>query len=157
MSTEAMTLDQALRASEQLSLADQLRLIGLLSERLRQQIDPTQAMLESARPPIAADADSREERAGGERLDITPEAMARTLREQGGRYVVDAQSRPVAVLLTLEEYAHYLDLLDDQEDSQDKDLSGRLALAAVPQTGAARRSLGEYLRQRPPADASLQG
>jgi hypothetical protein len=53
--------------------------------------------------------------------DRTPDTVSKTLREQGGRYVVDTQSRPVAVLLTLEEYEHYLDLLDDEEDSQDED------------------------------------
>jgi PHD/YefM family antitoxin component YafN of YafNO toxin-antitoxin module len=89
--------------------------------------------------------------------DTTPEAVSKTLREQGGRYVVDSLSRPVAVLLTLEEYEHYLDLLDDEEDSQDEDLQARLTLAAVPQTDAERLSLRDYLRQRPPADASLQG
>jgi hypothetical protein len=76
MSTETMTLDQALRASEQLSLSDQLRLISLLSERVRQQVDPTQAtldILESAGlgaeiwQPIDADAYIREERASWER------------------------------------------------------------------------------------------
>ncbi|GAB4532413.1 MAG: hypothetical protein Kow0063_12960 [Anaerolineae bacterium] len=76
MSTETITLDQALRASEQLSLSDQLRLISLLSERLRQQVDPTQSaldILESAGlgaeiwQPIDADAYIREERANWER------------------------------------------------------------------------------------------
>jgi hypothetical protein len=39
MTSEMITLDQALRISEQLSLADQLRLIGLLSESLRHEMD----------------------------------------------------------------------------------------------------------------------
>jgi hypothetical protein len=39
MTSEMITLDQALRISEQLSLTDQLRLIGLLSERLRHEMD----------------------------------------------------------------------------------------------------------------------
>ena len=39
MTTETATLDKALRVSEQLSPADQLRLIGLLSERLRREMD----------------------------------------------------------------------------------------------------------------------
>lgn len=89
--------------------------------------------------------------------DTKTEAVAEKVRELGGRYVVDAQSRPVAVLLTLEEYEHYLDLLDDEEDSHDEDLQARLTLAAVPQADAERLSLRDYLRQRPPADASLQG
>ena len=39
VTTPKVTLDEALRASEQLPLADQLRLIGLLSERLRRALD----------------------------------------------------------------------------------------------------------------------
>lgn len=89
--------------------------------------------------------------------DTTPETISKTLREQGGRYVVDSQNRPVAVLLSLEEYEHYLDLLDDEEDSQDEDLQARLALAAEPSDEAPRLSLHEYLHQRPPADAPIQG
>jgi PHD/YefM family antitoxin component YafN of YafNO toxin-antitoxin module len=92
--------------------------------------------------------------------DRTPDAVSKTLHEQGGRYVVDSMSRPVAVLLTLEEYEHYLDLLDDEEDSQDRELQARLTLAAetaaASQADAERLSLRDYLRQRPPADASLQ-
>jgi PHD/YefM family antitoxin component YafN of YafNO toxin-antitoxin module len=89
--------------------------------------------------------------------DATPEAMSKALREGGARYVVDDQSRPVAVLLTLEEYDHYLDLLDDEEDSQDEDLRARLTLAAEPQADVARLPLREYLDQRPPADGSVPG
>lgn len=54
--------------------------------------------------------------------------LAHTLREQGARYVIGTQGQPVAVLLTLEEYEHYLDLLDDEEDSQDSELAARLVL-----------------------------
>jgi len=39
VTTQKVTLNEALRASEQLPLADQLRLIGLLSERLRRALD----------------------------------------------------------------------------------------------------------------------
>lgn len=39
MTTGTTTLDQALRVSGQLSPADQLRLIGLLSEQLRRELD----------------------------------------------------------------------------------------------------------------------
>jgi hypothetical protein len=39
MASQTITLDAVLYASEQLSLADQLRLISLLSERLRSEID----------------------------------------------------------------------------------------------------------------------
>ena len=60
----------------------------------------------------------------------------RTLRERDTRYVVDTQKQPIAVLLTLEEYEHYLDLLDDEADSQDSELAARLTQAAAqPTTG----------------------
>ena len=58
---------------------------------------------------------------------------AHTLRERGARYVVDTHGQALAVLLTLEEYEHYLDLLDDADeyireaDSQDAELAARLA------------------------------
>ena len=39
MASESITLDEVLGISERLSAADQLRLIGLLSERLRSAID----------------------------------------------------------------------------------------------------------------------
>jgi hypothetical protein len=39
MASKTITLDEVLYASEQLSLADQLRLIGLLSERLRSEVN----------------------------------------------------------------------------------------------------------------------
>ncbi len=39
MTAQSASLDVALHISEQLSLADQLRLIGLLSERVRQQVE----------------------------------------------------------------------------------------------------------------------
>jgi hypothetical protein len=39
MASQTVTLDAVLYASEQLSLADQLRLISLLSERLRSEVD----------------------------------------------------------------------------------------------------------------------
>ncbi|RLF32109.1 MAG: hypothetical protein DRN07_05755, partial [Thermoplasmata archaeon] len=35
--------------------------------------------------------------------------LVHTLREHGARYVVGAQGQAIAVLLTLEEYEHYLD------------------------------------------------
>jgi hypothetical protein len=39
MTISSLSLDEAMQISEQLSPADQLRLIGLLSERLRQRIE----------------------------------------------------------------------------------------------------------------------
>jgi PHD/YefM family antitoxin component YafN of YafNO toxin-antitoxin module len=57
--------------------------------------------------------------------------LLHTLREHGARYVVGAEGHPVAVLLTLGEYDHYLDLLDDAADSQDAELAARLTQAAA--------------------------
>lgn len=78
---------------------------------------------------------------------------AHTLRKSGARYVVDAECRPVAVLLTLEEYEHYLDLLDDEEDSQDPEIATRLSQAAEG-TSVERCSFDEYLQRR--ANAEIQ-
>ena len=74
--------------------------------------------------------------------------LVRTLRERGARYVVGTEGHPVAVLLTLEEYEHYLDLLDDEADSQDTELAARLAQAAVRPTRKERQSFRDYLDQR---------
>jgi len=74
--------------------------------------------------------------------------LVHTLRERGARYVVGTEGHPVAVLLTLEEYDHYLDLLDDEADSQDPELAARLAQAAVRPTRKERQSFRDYLRQR---------
>jgi PHD/YefM family antitoxin component YafN of YafNO toxin-antitoxin module len=73
---------------------------------------------------------------------------ARVLREQGARYVVGAQGQPVAVLLTLEEYNRYLDLLDDEADSQDAGLAARLAQAAARPTRQKRPSFHNYVHRR---------
>lgn len=43
MTAQTTSLDLALHISEQLPLADQLRLIGLLSERVRQQVESPEA------------------------------------------------------------------------------------------------------------------
>ena len=74
--------------------------------------------------------------------------VVHTVQEQGVRYVVGAKGQPVAVILTLEEYDHYLDLLDDEADSQDHGLASRLGKAAARPTGEERRSFRDYLRQR---------
>jgi PHD/YefM family antitoxin component YafN of YafNO toxin-antitoxin module len=74
--------------------------------------------------------------------------IAQILRDRGARYVVDAEQRPVAVLLTPEEYEHYLDLLDDETDSQDEELAARLAQAAGRSSQEERLSLQDYVRQR---------
>jgi PHD/YefM family antitoxin component YafN of YafNO toxin-antitoxin module len=69
------------------------------------------------------------------------------LRERGARYVTSAEGQPVAVLLSLEEYEHYLDLLDDEADSQDAELAARLTEAASRPTEE-RLSFQNYLQQR---------
>lgn len=46
MATEAVTLDQVLDISEKLKPSDQLRLISVLSERLRQEIEPGAALID---------------------------------------------------------------------------------------------------------------
>ena len=83
-----------------------------------------------------------------------PNDLIRALRERGARYVVNAQGQPFAVLLTLEEYEHYLDLIDDEADSQDAELAARLNEAASRSTGSERQALRDYFRQRgaSPAD-----
>jgi len=73
---------------------------------------------------------------------------ARVLREQGARYVVGAQGQPVAVLLTLEEYRRYLDLLDDEADSQDAKLAKRLAQAATRKPQHKRLAFRDYMHRR---------
>jgi PHD/YefM family antitoxin component YafN of YafNO toxin-antitoxin module len=77
----------------------------------------------------------------------TPNNIDRILREHGVRYVTSAEGQPVAVLLSLEEYEHYLDLLDDEADSQDAELAARLAEAATRPTEE-RLSFQDYLHQR---------
>ena len=57
--------------------------------------------------------------------------LVHTLRERGTHYVVDTQGQPVAVLLTQPEYEHYLDLLEDEADSQDEERAERLEQAAA--------------------------
>ena len=76
------------------------------------------------------------------------DTLVHTLRERGARYVVGTEGHPVAVLLTLEEYDHYLDLLDDEADSQDTELAARLAQAAVWPTHEEHQSFRDHLRQR---------
>lgn len=73
---------------------------------------------------------------------------ARALREQGAHYVVGAEGQPVAVLLTLEEYDRYLDLLDDEADSQDAELAARLAQASARPPRQKRLAIRDYLHRR---------
>ncbi len=76
------------------------------------------------------------------------------LRDRHARYVVDAQGQAVAVLLTIQEYEHYLDLLDDEVDSQDPELAARLAQAASTPAGGERPSFRDYVRSRGEAGAN---
>jgi PHD/YefM family antitoxin component YafN of YafNO toxin-antitoxin module len=77
----------------------------------------------------------------------TPDNIDRVLCERGARYVTSAEGQPIAVLLSLEEYEHYLDLLDDEADSQDAELAARLTEAASRPTEE-RLSFRDYLHRR---------
>jgi hypothetical protein len=84
--------------------------------------------------------------------------LDRALRERGARYVVDTQGQALAVLLTMEEYDHYLDLLDDEADSQDAELAARLDQASTQSAGDERQAFRDYLRQREASHADqVQG
>jgi len=74
--------------------------------------------------------------------------QAQPLQERNARYVVDTEGQPIAVLLTIEEYEHYLDLLDDEMDSQDGELAARLTQAATQPIGGEHLAFRDYLRQR---------
>jgi hypothetical protein len=80
----------------------------------------------------------------------------RTAREIGAQYVVNRDGQRIAVLLPIQEYEHYLDLLDDEADSQDAELAARLAQASSQPIGGERQSFRDYLHQRGLDDASLQ-
>jgi PHD/YefM family antitoxin component YafN of YafNO toxin-antitoxin module len=85
--------------------------------------------------------------------EFSKDTVDHTLRERGARYVVDAQGQTVAVLLTLEEYELFLDLLDDETDGQDEALAARLTQASTQPAGGERQAFGDYLRQREESDA----
>jgi PHD/YefM family antitoxin component YafN of YafNO toxin-antitoxin module len=85
----------------------------------------------------------------------TPGNIDRMLRERGARYVTSAEGQPTAVLLSLEEYEHYLDLLDDEADSQDAELATRLTEAAS-RPKEERLTFQDYLHQRD-TGAKVQG
>ena len=85
-----------------------------------------------------------------------PDTLEQTLREHSARYIVGAQGKPVAVLLSLDEYGHYLDLLDDEADSQDQELASRIALATTQPQDGERIAFREYLRQREARDVPVQ-
>ena len=82
------------------------------------------------------------------------ENWSHILRDRNARYVVDKQGQPIAILLTIEEYEHYLDLLDDEMDRQDDELTARLTQAASQPTGSQRQAFRDYLCQREASDAN---
>jgi PHD/YefM family antitoxin component YafN of YafNO toxin-antitoxin module len=82
--------------------------------------------------------------------------LPRIVRETGAQYVVNADGQRIAVLLSIQEYEHYLDLLDDEADSQDTELAARLAQASSQPIGGERQPFRDYLPQRGVDDASLE-
>ena len=76
------------------------------------------------------------------------------LRESSPRYVVDASGEPIAVLLSIDEYEHYLDLLDDEEDSADREIIARLQQAASQGENEG-IDFQQYLDKRKEGDAGL--
>ncbi len=82
-------------------------------------------------------------------------ALTQTLREAGPRYVVDAQQRPVGYLLTPEEYADYLNLLEDRADNQDAERSEHLTRAVPPRKGIPGQQLLALAGTIPVADLNL--
>ena len=79
----------------------------------------------------------------------------RRLRESNVRYVVDTQGEPIGVLLTIEEYETYLDLLDDKDDRHDDDLASRLEQAATRPADGERQTFRDYLTQRKASDGQV--
>lgn len=86
--------------------------------------------------------------------DLT-DNLPRAVRETGAQYVVNENGQRTAVLLPIQEYEHYLDLLDDEADSQDAELGACLAQASSQPTGGERQPFREYLHQHGVDDASL--
>jgi hypothetical protein len=82
--------------------------------------------------------------------------LPRTVRETGAQYVVNGAGQRIAVLLPIQEYEHYLDLLDDEADSHDAELAARLAQASSQPIGGERQLFRDYLHQRGVDDARLQ-
>jgi len=82
--------------------------------------------------------------------------LSHILRERGVQYVVDAEQRLVAVLLPMEEYEHYLDMLEDEMDSEDEELAAKLAQAAERPEDEDRLTFREHLHQRQATYAQVQ-
>jgi hypothetical protein len=56
----------------------------------------------------------------------------------------------------MDEYEHYLDLLDDEADSHDEELKARFREAAASPNGGERQSFQDYLNQRDRSGAKVQ-
>ncbi len=82
------------------------------------------------------------------------ENQSSQFRETSQRYVIDASGEPVAVLLSIDDYEHYLDLLDDEEDSADPEIKERLQQAAL-QGEKDGIDFQKYLAKRTVVDAGL--
>jgi PHD/YefM family antitoxin component YafN of YafNO toxin-antitoxin module len=82
--------------------------------------------------------------------------LVQMLRDHQARYVVDAEGHPFAVLLTMEEYDHFLDLLEDEADSQDDELATRLVQAASRLAGEERQTFRDYLHHREASRTQVQ-
>ncbi len=80
-----------------------------------------------------------------------------TLREQQARYIVGSEGRPVAVLLSIQEYEHYLDLLDDEADSHDPEIALRLDQAASSTVEGERAVFRDYLERRRSPHGQVSG
>ncbi len=77
-----------------------------------------------------------------------PDAPGHILSEHGTRYAVGIEGYPVAVILTVEEYNHYLDLLGGEVDNQDAILTARLMQTAAQSAHEEHQSIRDYLQQR---------
>lgn len=78
----------------------------------------------------------------------------RILREAGQRYIVDAQRRPLGYLLTPEEYADYLDMLEKRRASRNPDLKQPPAQGVV-RVGTPGPQLLAFAGTIPTADAEM--
>ena len=60
-------------------------------------------------------------------MNDKPSDITQVLRERGARYVVDAEQQPTEVLLSLQEYEHYLELLErEAAHPTDEDITDQL-------------------------------
>ncbi len=77
--------------------------------------------------------------------------------ESAVQFVVTPDGQRIAALLPIEIYNHYLELLEDEADSQNAELATRLEQAAKQPVDTERQSFRDYLHQRGVDDAGLQG